>query len=67
LICGSKKRIHGISWVDRVTNGAAMEKKKEIINRVERRKMEYLGHVMRNDTKIQTLQSPSFRENCLEG
>jgi hypothetical protein len=40
-------------WVDRVTNEAVLKRmgnKKVVLNTLKRRKLEYLGHIMRNFT-----------------
>lgn len=53
------RRILKISWVDRITNDAVlrrMGKEREIINNVKKRKLEYLGHVMRNEQRYNLLQ-----------
>lgn len=49
----SYRRILGISCIDKVSNIEVMrkmQKKKEIINTVEIRRLEYLGHIMREWT-----------------
>lgn len=54
------RRILRISWVDRVTNETLlerMEKEKEVMKTIKRRKLEYLGHIMRNDNKYKLLKS----------
>lgn len=53
------RRILKISWVDRITNDAVlrrMGKEREIVNNVKKRKLEYLGHVMRNEQRYNLLQ-----------
>ena len=46
------RRILRISWIEHTTNEEVlrrMVKTKEVIFTVKRRKMEYLGHIMRNN------------------
>lgn len=53
------RRILKISWVDRITNNEVlrrMNKTCEILNEVKRRKLEYLGHIMRNEQRYSLLQ-----------
>jgi hypothetical protein len=53
------RRILRVSWMDRVTNESILErmkKGKEVMYTVKRRKLEYFGHIMRNDTKYRLLQ-----------
>ena len=45
------RRMLRISWMDRVTNQAVMQrlnKEREVLNTIKRRKLEYFAHVMRN-------------------
>lgn len=52
------RRILRISWTERVTNVEVlrrMQKEKELILTIKKRKLQYLGHVMRGD-KYQLLQ-----------
>lgn len=52
------RRILKISWTDRVSNVKVLRllnKKTEILNTIKRRKLQYFGHIMRND-KYQLLQ-----------
>lgn len=52
------RRILKISWVKRVRNETVLQrmgKDREIINTIKKRKIEYLGHIMRNQ-KYQLLQ-----------
>jgi len=54
------RRMVRVPRVDRVTNRAVMEKIKkdlEVINIFKGRKLEYLGHIMRNKSKCQILKS----------
>lgn len=54
------RRILKIPWVDKVSNRAVLErigKQKEIMNTIKRRKLEYLGHIMRNEGKYHLLIS----------
>ena len=47
----SYRRMLKISWMDRVTNQAVMQrlnKEREVLNTIKRRKLEYFAHVMRN-------------------
>ncbi|CAG9839739.1 unnamed protein product [Diabrotica balteata] len=53
------RRILKISYVDHVTNVEVLQcmtKEKELLNLVKQRKLEYLGHVMRNEEKYRILQ-----------
>ncbi|CAG9837549.1 unnamed protein product, partial [Diabrotica balteata] len=53
------RRILKISYVDHFTNVEVlqrMRKEKEVLNLVKQRKLEYLGHVMRNEEKYQIFQ-----------
>uniref|UniRef100_A0A2H1V1U0 SFRICE_035738 n=1 Tax=Spodoptera frugiperda TaxID=7108 RepID=A0A2H1V1U0_SPOFR len=52
------RRILKISWTDRISNVKVLRllnKKTEILNTIKRRKLQYFGHIMRND-KYQLLQ-----------
>lgn len=52
------RRILRISWVDRITNEEVLrrvKKKREILLLIKERKLQYLGHIMRN-RKYQLLQ-----------
>jgi len=54
------RRILRISWVDRVTNETILErmgKEKVVMKMIKRRKLEYLGHIIRNDKKYKLLKS----------
>uniref|UniRef100_A0A8D9AE48 Uncharacterized protein n=1 Tax=Cacopsylla melanoneura TaxID=428564 RepID=A0A8D9AE48_9HEMI len=54
------RRILKISWVDKITNEEVlrrMGKEKEIMNTVKKRKLEYLGHIMRNEEKYCLLKT----------
>ena len=45
------RRMLRISWMDRVTNQAVMQrlnKEREVLNTIKRRKLEYFAHVIRN-------------------
>uniref|UniRef100_A0A2A4JBK9 Reverse transcriptase domain-containing protein n=1 Tax=Heliothis virescens TaxID=7102 RepID=A0A2A4JBK9_HELVI len=49
------RRILRISWTDRISNVKVLQmvnKKAEVLNTVKRRKLQYLGHIMRNDKYI---------------
>ena len=53
------RRILKISYVDHITNVEVMQrmrKEKEILATVKQRKLEYFGHVMRNEQKYRILQ-----------
>lgn len=53
------RRVLRISWVDHVTNEEVlrrMRKEKEILYQVKKRKLEYLGHIMRNPERYRLLQ-----------
>lgn len=53
------RRILRISWVDHVTNNRVLEqmgKEVEVIRTVKKRKLEYLGHIMRNNDRYRLLQ-----------
>ncbi|KAL1458712.1 hypothetical protein WDU94_008838 [Cyamophila willieti] len=53
------RRILKISWTQKVTNAevlSRMRKKPEIVNTVKCRKLEYLGHIMRNEERYCLLQ-----------
>lgn len=46
------RRILRISWVDRITNVEVLQrlgKNTEILNTIKKRKLEYLGHIMRHE------------------
>ena len=52
------RRILRISWAEKVTNVEVlrrMQKEKELVFTIKKRKLQYLGHVMRGD-KYQLLQ-----------
>lgn len=54
------RRILRISWMDKVTNKSVLErmnKSLEVMNTIKKRKLEYLGHIMRNDNKYGLLKS----------
>ncbi|KAH1023976.1 hypothetical protein HUJ05_003545 [Dendroctonus ponderosae] len=49
----------GIPWTERITNTEVlikMGKETEVLNTVETRKLQYLGHIMRNESKYVLLQ-----------
>uniref|UniRef100_A0A8D8YAJ6 Uncharacterized protein n=1 Tax=Cacopsylla melanoneura TaxID=428564 RepID=A0A8D8YAJ6_9HEMI len=53
------RRMLKISWTDKISNIRVLQKlnkEKEIIVTVKRRKLEYLGHIMRNETKYKLLK-----------
>uniref|UniRef100_A0A8D8SXR8 Craniofacial development protein 2 n=1 Tax=Cacopsylla melanoneura TaxID=428564 RepID=A0A8D8SXR8_9HEMI len=53
------RRILRISWMDRITNESVlqrMKKDKEIMHTIKRRKLEYLGHILRNENKYHLLK-----------
>lgn len=53
------RRILRISWVDRITNEEVlrrMDKEREVLNNIKKRKLEYLGHIMRNEHRYSLLQ-----------
>lgn len=53
------RRILRISWVDRVTNIEVlhrMGKECEVIKTIKKRKLEYLGHIIRNEQRYGLLQ-----------
>lgn len=53
------RRMLRIPWTAHMTNREVlerMEKEKEIMNSVKRRKLEYLGHIMRNEKRYGLLQ-----------
>uniref|UniRef100_A0A8D8YBA7 Craniofacial development protein 2 n=3 Tax=Cacopsylla melanoneura TaxID=428564 RepID=A0A8D8YBA7_9HEMI len=53
------RRILKISWTQRVTNVEVlrrMKKSKELMNIVKTRKLQYLGHIMRNHQRYELLQ-----------
>uniref|UniRef100_A0A8D8T8A4 Craniofacial development protein 2 n=1 Tax=Cacopsylla melanoneura TaxID=428564 RepID=A0A8D8T8A4_9HEMI len=53
------RRILRLSWTHKVTNKEVlqrMKKEPEIINTVKKRKLQYLGHIMRNEHRYQLLQ-----------
>lgn len=53
------RRILKIPWTDKVTNNEVMrrmQKNKELINTVKCRKLQYLGHIMRNPSRYKLLQ-----------
>lgn len=57
-----------LTWVDRVTNDEVLErmrKEKGVMNTNNRRALEYLGHLIRNDTRYKIFKS-IFHEKCLE-
>lgn len=52
------RRILRISWKDKVTNVIVLErmnKEREVMNTVKKRKLEYFGHIMRNEKKYDLL------------
>uniref|UniRef100_A0A8D8VL77 Craniofacial development protein 2 n=2 Tax=Cacopsylla melanoneura TaxID=428564 RepID=A0A8D8VL77_9HEMI len=54
------RRILKISWMDKVSNVRVLQKldkEKEIMLTVKSRKLEYLGHIIRNETKYELLKS----------
>lgn len=53
------RRMLRVAWKDHVTNLEVlmrMSKEKEILNTIKVRKLEYLGHIMRNENRYQLLQ-----------
>ncbi|KAI5708046.1 hypothetical protein M8J77_015361 [Diaphorina citri] len=53
------RRILKISWIEHVTNEEVlrrMKKERELMNIIKVRKLQYLGHIMRNDNKYTLLQ-----------
>lgn len=53
------RRMLKISWTDKISNIRVLQKlnkEKEIMLTVKRRKLEYLGHIMRNETKYKLLK-----------
>ncbi|XP_039291702.1 uncharacterized protein LOC120353116 [Nilaparvata lugens] len=54
------RRVLRISWMDRVTNKAVLErmdKDLEVMNIIKSRKLAYFGHIMRNEEKYSLLKS----------
>ncbi|KAF6214379.1 hypothetical protein GE061_009119 [Apolygus lucorum] len=55
------RRLLRISWVDRVTNAQVLHgmgcSQPELLYIVKKRKLEYLGHVLRNEEKYRLLQN----------
>lgn len=54
------RRMLRVSWMDRITNVkilCRMEKEKEVLNMVKCRKIQYFGHIMRNENRFHLLQS----------
>uniref|UniRef100_A0A8D8W5N2 Craniofacial development protein 2 n=2 Tax=Cacopsylla melanoneura TaxID=428564 RepID=A0A8D8W5N2_9HEMI len=54
------RRMLKIPWTDKVTNVEVlrrMKKEQEIMNTIKCRKMQYLGHIMRNGARYSLLQS----------
>lgn len=57
--CWLYRRILRITWTDRITNVEVLRrvnKKRELLNIVKCRKLEYLGHIMRNPSRYDLLQ-----------
>jgi hypothetical protein len=53
------RRILKISWTDRVTNQLVLErmgKQKELLTTIKTRKLEYFGHILRNNQRYNILQ-----------
>lgn len=53
------RRMLRVPWTDKVSNQEIlqrMRKDREVLNTVKRRKLQYLGHVMRNESRYQLLQ-----------
>jgi hypothetical protein len=53
------RRILRISWTDKITNETVLRrvgKEREVMYTIKRRKLEYLGHIMRNSTKYRLLK-----------
>lgn len=53
------RRILRVSWIERITNDEIlqrMEKDREILTTIKTRKLQYLGHIMRNESRFQLLQ-----------
>lgn len=60
-------KILKIAWVDKVINEIVVErmrKEKGVTNTIKRRKLEYLGHTMKNYTKYRILKCTP-NEKCL--
>lgn len=54
------RRILRVPWTDHVTNVEIlrrMEKEKEVLTTVKARKIQYLGHIMRNESRYHLLQT----------
>lgn len=54
------RRMMRISWTEHITNEEVlrrMNKQKEIVNTIKIRKLQYLGHIMRNDSRYSLLQT----------
>ena len=54
------RRILSISWTGHITNVdvlSNMKKEREVIDTVKIRKLQYLGHVMRNEQRLYLFQS----------
>lgn len=54
------RRILRIPWTDRVTNEEVlrrMKKNREILTTIKARKLQYLGHIMRNESRYALLQN----------
>jgi hypothetical protein len=53
------RRMLIISSIDRISNQRVLEKmgkQKELLNTIKARKLEYIGHIMRNNQRYNTLQ-----------
>uniref|UniRef100_A0A8D8SWG1 Uncharacterized protein n=1 Tax=Cacopsylla melanoneura TaxID=428564 RepID=A0A8D8SWG1_9HEMI len=53
-------RLLKIPWVEKVANHRVLQrigKEKEVMNTAKKRKLEYLGHIMRNETKYKLVKS----------
>ena len=54
------RRILRVSWTEKVTNSEIlrrMNKEKEVLYTVKSRKLQYLGHIMRNECRYKLLQN----------
>uniref|UniRef100_A0A8D9AW28 Reverse transcriptase domain-containing protein n=1 Tax=Cacopsylla melanoneura TaxID=428564 RepID=A0A8D9AW28_9HEMI len=63
------RRILKIPWTARITNENVlkrMNKNKEIMNTVKARKLQYLGHIMRNENRYELLQAIKSSESISE-
>uniref|UniRef100_A0A8D8SHV0 Craniofacial development protein 2 n=1 Tax=Cacopsylla melanoneura TaxID=428564 RepID=A0A8D8SHV0_9HEMI len=54
------RRMLRISWIQKITNAEVlrrMNKEAELVNIIKTRKLQYLGHIMRNEHRYELLQS----------